>query len=46
MNIPEDLSDTQNARRWKTAFNDIGAKGQNLVNHMFQEVYGGDKLLT
>ena len=45
MNIPEDLSDTQNARRWKTAFNDIGAKGQNLVNHMFQEVYGGDKLL-
>jgi len=45
MNIPEGLSDTENARRWKTAFNDLGGKGQSLVNNMFQEVYGGDKLL-
>jgi len=45
MNIPEGLSDTENARRWKTAFNNLGGKGQSLVNNMFQEVYGGDKLL-
>ena len=46
MNIPEGLSDTEKARRWKTKWNNLGAKRHRLVNGMFKEMYQGDDLFT